>query len=56
MIVPIIQKIDGEDQTIGAARVLPNGEDVEFYLKSEFSISSAVKTEMAKQLKKLARR
>lgn len=55
MIVPIVKSTKGEDQTIGTARVLPEG-DVEFYLKPGFSMAQAVMAEMTKQLKKLARK
>lgn len=55
MIVPIVNTIKGQDQTIGTARILPDGEDVEFYLKPGFSLSEAVTKQLTKQLKKLAR-
>jgi hypothetical protein len=54
--VPIINRVNGEDQTVGMARVLPDGEDVEYYLKPGFGMAEAVMREMTKQLKKLARR
>lgn len=58
MIIPIVKSINGEDQTIGTAAVMPDGDDVsvEFYLKPGFSMAEAVLGEMTKQLKKLARR
>jgi len=55
MIIPIVNKIKGQDQTIGTARVLPDGEGVEFYLKPGFSLSDLVKKELAVKLKKLAK-
>lgn len=56
MIVPIVNKVNGKNQTIGTSRVLPDGEDVEFYLKPGFSLTEAVAKQLTKQLKKLARR
>lgn len=55
MIVPIVNKIHGEDQTIGTARVLPDGGDVEFYLKPGFVLSSEVMKQLTRQLKKLVK-
>ena len=55
MIIPIINKIKGEDQTIGTARVLPDIDEVEFYLKPGFSLSEAVKKQLTKQLKNLVK-
>lgn len=57
MIVPIVNKIKGEDQTIGTASVQPDGDDysVEFYLKPGYSLAEQVANEMTKQLKRLAR-
>lgn len=55
MIVPIVNKIHGEDQTIGTARVLPDGEDVEFYLQPGYSLSSEVMKQLTKHLKKLVK-
>lgn len=55
MIVPIVNKAKGQDKTIGTARVLPNGEDVEFYLQPGFSLTSEVMQQLTKQLKKLAK-
>lgn len=54
MIIPIVKSIKGEDQTIGTASVTPDGE-VEFYLKSGYSMTEAVKKQLTEQLKKLAR-
>lgn len=56
MIVPIINKVNGEDQTIGMARVLLDEEDVEYYMKPGFSMAEAVIAEMTRQLKKLAKK
>lgn len=55
MIVPIIKKINGEDQTIGTARILNGSDEVEFYLQPGFILGDAVKKQLVKQLKKLAR-
>jgi hypothetical protein len=56
MIIPIVKSIKGVDQTIGTARVVPESDEVEFYLKPGYSMTESVKKEMAKQLKKLARK
>lgn len=55
MIIPIVKSVKGEDQTIGTARVLPEGDDVEFYLQPGFSLSESVIRQLSKQLKKLAK-
>ncbi|QJD49790.1 hypothetical protein SEA_CLUBPENGUIN_66 [Streptomyces phage ClubPenguin] len=55
MIVPIVNKIKGQDQTIGTARILPDGGDVEFYLKPGFSLSAEVTKQLTKQLKRLVK-
>lgn len=55
MIVPIVNKVKGQDKTIGTARVMPGGEDVEFYLQPGFSLTSEVMQQLTKQLKKLAK-
>lgn len=57
MIIPIVNKIKGKDQTIGTAWVMPDGDNtlVELYLRPGFSMPEAVLAEMTKQLKKLVR-
>lgn len=55
MIVPIVNRIKGQNQTIGTARVLPDSDDVEFYLKPGFALSEAVMRQLTKQLKKLVK-
>ena len=55
MIVPITRLVKGEDQAIGAVSLSPDGE-AEFFLKPGFYIADPVKTEMVKQIKKLAKK
>lgn len=55
MIVPIVKSVKGQDQMIGTARVLPDGEGVEFYFKPGFSLSEAATKQLKKQLKKLTK-
>jgi len=57
MIIPIVRKIEGEDQTIGTASVTSDDNDVwvEFFLNPGFQLSDAVKKQLTRDLKKLAK-
>lgn len=54
MIVPIVNTVKGQDETIGTARVLPDGK-VEYYINPKFSISDMLKKELAAKLRKMAK-
>lgn len=58
MIVPINQSKNGVDETVGTARVaVVDGKfTVEFYLRPNFTLDDKVKTELEKELIKLAQK
>jgi hypothetical protein len=57
MIIPIVKSVKGEDQTIGTASVISEGDDVsvEFFLRAGFSITEKVKADLTKQFKRFVR-